>query len=137
MFGSLCYAYNIRRHGDKFESRSRRCAFAGYPNGQKGWRLFDLETNEFFVSRDVVFSKTEFLFLTLKLSVANEEEEPELWAPILNGPIKEEERNLSSGPSTQTGPNEEIAQEIVQSTTVPATESTSVPTIPESSSELD
>jgi transposase InsO family protein len=62
VFGSLCYAHKHGRLGDKFESRSRRCIFVGYPFGKKGWRLYDLETNEFFVSRDVKFSETEFPF---------------------------------------------------------------------------
>ncbi|XP_010278082.1 PREDICTED: uncharacterized protein LOC104612388 [Nelumbo nucifera] len=45
---------------DKFGSRSQRCIFVGYPFGKKGWRLYDLDTNEFFVSRDVVFSEHIF-----------------------------------------------------------------------------
>ena len=34
----------------------------GYPYGKKGWRLYNLETHEFFVSRDVQFYETEFPF---------------------------------------------------------------------------
>lgn len=30
--------------------------------GKKGWQLYDLEQNEFFVSQDVVFKENEFLF---------------------------------------------------------------------------
>ncbi|KAJ8626780.1 hypothetical protein MRB53_020087 [Persea americana] len=47
---------------DKFASRSRRCVFVGYPYGQKGWRLYDLDKCEYFVSRDVVFSENVFPF---------------------------------------------------------------------------
>jgi len=53
VFGSLCYAHNQGRKGDKFASRSKRCAFIRYSYGKKGWKLFDLETREIFVSRDV------------------------------------------------------------------------------------
>ncbi|KAL1198691.1 Retrovirus-related Pol polyprotein from transposon TNT 1-94 [Cardamine amara subsp. amara] len=60
VFGSLCYAHNQFQKGDKFASKSRRCVFIGYPHGKKGWRLFDLEKREFFVSRDVVFHEKEF-----------------------------------------------------------------------------
>ncbi|XP_074284250.1 uncharacterized protein LOC141608805 [Silene latifolia] len=63
-FGSLCYAHNQRAKGDKFASRSRKCVFMGYPSGKKGWYLFDLDTEEFFVSRDVVFYEDNFPFLT-------------------------------------------------------------------------
>ncbi|WVY98728.1 hypothetical protein V8G54_030879 [Vigna mungo] len=62
VFGSLCYAQNQDRKGDKFDSKSRKCVFVGYPYGQKGWKLFDLEKKVFFVSRDVKFVKTEFPF---------------------------------------------------------------------------
>jgi len=62
VFGSLCYAHKQGRLGDKFDSRSKICVFIGYPYGKKGWRLYDIETNEFFVSRDVKFSETDFPF---------------------------------------------------------------------------
>ncbi|XP_048633129.1 uncharacterized protein LOC106359481 [Brassica napus] len=38
----------------------RRCIFTGYPFGQKGWKVYDLEKKEFLISRDVVFYETEF-----------------------------------------------------------------------------
>lgn len=62
IFGSLCYAHNQGRKGDKFASRSRKCVFVGYSYGKKGWKLFDLERKEFFVSRDVEFVESTFLF---------------------------------------------------------------------------
>ena len=62
MFGCLCFAHQARRDRDKFGVRSRRCVFVGYPFGKKGWKLYDLERHEFFVSRDVVFDEMEFPF---------------------------------------------------------------------------
>lgn len=44
VFGCLSYAANRPRIKDKFDSKSRRCIFVGYPFGQKGWRLFYLES---------------------------------------------------------------------------------------------
>ena len=44
VFGSLSYAHNQNRQRDKFDSRSWKCVFVGYPFGQKGWKLFDLDT---------------------------------------------------------------------------------------------
>lgn len=61
-FGCLCFAHNQKTKGDKFASKSRKCVFVGYPFGQKGWRVYDLDAKEFFVSRDVKFIEDVFPF---------------------------------------------------------------------------
>ena len=43
VFGSLCYTHHRSRDRDKFGPRSRRCIFTGYPFGQKGWKVYDLD----------------------------------------------------------------------------------------------
>lgn len=60
VFGCLCYAHRRTRDKDKFGDRSRKCIFVGYPFGTKGWRLYDLDRNEFFISRDVTFLEDTF-----------------------------------------------------------------------------
>ncbi|KAL2903744.1 Retrovirus-related Pol polyprotein from transposon TNT 1-94, partial [Bienertia sinuspersici] len=62
VFGCLCFAHNKKARGDKFASRSRKCIFVGYPATKKGWKVYDIETGEIFVSRDVKFSENEFPF---------------------------------------------------------------------------
>ncbi|XP_021751608.1 uncharacterized protein LOC110717256 [Chenopodium quinoa] len=42
---------------------SRALMFQGYPHGKKGWKLYDLDTGEIFVSRDVKFFENEFPFV--------------------------------------------------------------------------
>lgn len=91
VFSSLCYAHNQTQKGDKFAPRSRKYVFVDYPNGKKGWRAYDLEKKEFFVSRDVVFCETKFLFHDMEKQ-RNKEDDLDglaLCASILD-PIMEE-----------------------------------------------
>jgi len=61
-FGCLCYAHNKGRQGDKFAPKGKQCIFIGYPYGKKGWKVFDLETKESYVSRDIHFIENVFPF---------------------------------------------------------------------------
>ena len=63
VFGSLCYVHRRDRDKDKLGERSRRCVFVGYPFGKKAWRVYDLDTNEFIVSRDVSFCEDVFPYV--------------------------------------------------------------------------
>ena len=54
VIGSLCYALDLNQT-NKFGAKARKCIFIGYPQGQKAYKLYDLETHKTFVSRDVRF----------------------------------------------------------------------------------
>ncbi|KAL1191225.1 Retrovirus-related Pol polyprotein from transposon RE2 [Cardamine amara subsp. amara] len=66
VFGCLCYVHNQQHNGDKFATRSKKSVFIGYPNGKKGWRVYDLETGNVSISRDVIFCEKEFPFAASK-----------------------------------------------------------------------
>lgn len=55
VFGSLCYVHRRNRDKYKLGDRSRRCVFVGHPFGKKAWRVYDLDKNEFLVSKRCKF----------------------------------------------------------------------------------
>ena len=55
VFGCLCFAHNKKAKGNKFAPRNRKCLFLNYPTREKGWKLYDLDIRDIFVSRDVQF----------------------------------------------------------------------------------
>jgi len=63
VFECLCYVHNYQRSKDKFSTRGWKCIFIGYPYGKKGWKVYDVETGDVFISRDVIFRKIYFLWL--------------------------------------------------------------------------
>ncbi|XP_055814269.1 uncharacterized protein LOC129883678 [Solanum dulcamara] len=61
VFGCLCFASVLPRV-DKFAPRAKKTVLMGYSETQKGYRLLDLESNLFLVSRDVTFMEHGFSF---------------------------------------------------------------------------
>ncbi|KAJ0550054.1 putative RNA-directed DNA polymerase [Helianthus annuus] len=62
VFGCLAYFRNTNTNGDKLEERGKPGIFLGYPQGIKGYKVYDIETKKIIVSRDVFFLENTFPF---------------------------------------------------------------------------
>ena len=60
VFGCLAFAHIPENQRKKFEEKSRKAVFVGYPEGTKGYKLYNLSTSRFIRSRDVVFTEEKF-----------------------------------------------------------------------------
>ena len=60
VFGCLAYAHIPKSKRKKLDAKSSKCIFVGYPEGTKGFKLYNPETKSFIKSRDVIFDEWKF-----------------------------------------------------------------------------
>ena len=60
VFGCVTYTHIPNNQRKKLDEKSRKSIFVGYPEGVKGFKMYDLTSHKFIRSRDVIFREKEF-----------------------------------------------------------------------------
>lgn len=63
VFCCLTFARNLQSHRTKFQPRARKIVFVGYKEGTKGYVLYDLQSHEIFISRNIILYENVFSFI--------------------------------------------------------------------------
>lgn len=56
----LCYVHIDTEKLKKLDAKSYKAVLVGYPEGTKGYKVFNVETGKFAKSRNVVFDENKF-----------------------------------------------------------------------------
>ena len=60
VFGCICYYYVPKELRQKLDSKSKKAVFVGYPDGVKGFKIYDIQDKVFRHSNVVKFDETQF-----------------------------------------------------------------------------
>lgn len=81
VFGCLEFASTLLVKWHKFSPHAKKSIFIEYPPSIKGYKFYDLETHDIFISRDIIFHKNIFPFRSLNAADFNVDPFPHLILP--------------------------------------------------------
>ncbi|KAI5313202.1 hypothetical protein L3X38_042376 [Prunus dulcis] len=59
VFGCICYTHVPSPLRQKFDDKARKGVFMGYGSGEKGYRVYDLQSKKIVLSMTVIFSENK------------------------------------------------------------------------------
>lgn len=75
MFGCFIDLTKVSLIKVKFASRAKKGVFLGFSTGQKGYKVYTLDTKKLLISWDVIFHKTQFPYLMRSVHLDHEIED--------------------------------------------------------------
>ena len=63
VFGCKCYVHVPDCRRQKLDRKSYEAIFVGYPQGTKGYKIYDFERKRFMINRDVTFFEKKFHYI--------------------------------------------------------------------------
>ena len=109
VFGCISYSHIPKELRRKLDPKSEKCVFVGYPDGTKGYKLFNLKSRKFMRSLSIQFCEDEF-------HDWEEKTNQQQYARVFHGSEPEDEIELEENESQQNNnePNDQIPVDVIQ-----------------------
>lgn len=91
IFGLLCFVCTKKANRSKFDDKSRKCVFLGFPTDTKGYKVSDLKERQYLTLRDIIFCENKFPYID-----DQDEETQELSLSVADANLEPYELDLSS-----------------------------------------